>query len=101
MMLYWGQGETCRVVNMCVLFIVVVAHGKLDSGEGKSFDGIAGQWYFLVHLLLILWTEVSQHEVNLHTTWEIASYPELQPAVLLCAQHLCYVLQSVVSSGTS
>ena len=80
------------------LFAVVIAHRKLHSTEGVCLYSVAGNGYALVHDEVVVGVEGTEYKIHLPASGKVVADAEFQAVVLLRAQGLGYVAQSVVAA---
>ena len=81
---------------MC-LFVVILIHCQLDTGQTKTLDDVSRQGQFLRHRIQLFLRKFAQHIIDLSTPREIIANAETQTSIGLRTQQFGNVLQSVVS----
>lgn len=77
---------------------VQLVHGHLDTGETEGFDGGGGNFGALGDKFFLLRGELAKDVIHLLTGKEVVAYAKTEAGILLGAEYLGYVLQTVVTS---
>ena len=76
---------------------VQLVHGHLDTGETEGFDGGGGNFGAVREKFFLLRRELAEDVIHLLSGKEVVANAKTEAGILLGAEYLSYVLQTVVS----